>query len=210
MKRVLYLQGQRPTKWSLAPAGCWRWPPATFAKELGLECATSQVGLMELVQCEGFVSGYDPPFSYFLHLLWGVSAPREAALTDGRTELAKQEGRWGNLGSPCRSLQWFSEPWAYFFWPFCSIPSTSASPFWDRGFLQRREQARGGRQQALRYGVWAGAAAPVHPVSTSSCLHAEVWVLQGNQSSCPILGGGGSAEGRGSLQPAPGSACTGL
>lgn len=71
VKRVLYLQGQRPTKRSLAPAGCCRWPPASPAKELGLECATSQVGLMEPVQCEGLVSGYDPPFSYFLHLLLG-------------------------------------------------------------------------------------------------------------------------------------------
>lgn len=146
MKCVLYLQGQRPTKWSLAPAGCWRWPPATSAKELGLECATGQVGLMELVQCEGLVSGYDPPFSYFLHLLWGVSALREAALTDGRTELAKQEGRWGNLGSPCRSLQWFSEPWAYFFLAILLYLIYICFSLLGSGVLQCREQARGGRQ----------------------------------------------------------------
>lgn len=162
VKHVLYLQGQRPTKWSLAPAGCWRWPPATSAKELGLECATGQVGLMELVQCEGLVSGYDPPFSYFLHLLWGVSAPREAALTDGRTELAKQEGRWGNLGSPCRSLQWFSEPWAYFFFGHFALSHLHL---------------------LLHSGIWGSAVQGAGPWGKAAGI--ALWGVGRSSSSCP-------------------------
>lgn len=113
----------------------------------------------------------------------------------------------GHLAGPCSGSV---SPGPIFFLAILLYPIYICFSILGSGVLQCREQARGGRQQALRYGVWAGAAAPVHPVSTSSCLHAEVWVLRGNQSSSPILGGGGSAEGRGSLQPAPGSACTGL
>lgn len=85
---VLYLPGQSPTE----PSGSWVINAPSLSQPSGNSCQGTQPGMRNLPVwingvgiISGLMPGYGPPIYYFLHLILGVSGPRQAALTTVRT-----------------------------------------------------------------------------------------------------------------------------